>query len=107
MTPQVTHHELLLLTHNQFSRNQFGKTKSCDGSRGSVVQLLQHACWNGFVLQLLSDVLGHPSKKESMYTWEVIPAENFIEVRLGDAPHFVEYGRSVNPYFFLFETNFN
>lgn len=90
MTSQVTHHEVLLLTNTQFSRNQFGKKKSCEGPRGSVVQVLQRACWNGFVLQLLFDVLGHPSKKESMYTWEVIPAENFIQVRLGNTSRFVE-----------------
>jgi hypothetical protein len=59
------------------------------------------------VLQFLPDLLEHSSKKEPVYPWEVIPAENFIEVRLGEAPHSVEYCRSVNPYFFLFEANPN
>ncbi|HET9824974.1 MAG TPA: hypothetical protein VFP87_06540 [Chitinophagaceae bacterium] len=107
MTPQVNHYEVLLFKNSHFARRQFCDKVNCNRTRRSVEQQLQRACWNGLMLQLLPDVLMHPSGRRSIHTWEVIPAENFVEVRVGEVPRSVEYTRSVNPYYFLFETNFN
>ena len=106
MKHKATNHEVLLFTGTHFSNKQF-----CDKDRqptdNSLEDQLQRACWNGFIFEILPGILDHPAQKNISFIWEVIPAENFIDVRIGEAPYSIEYALSVNPYFFLLGKNFN
>jgi len=107
MTPQFAHYEVLLFINSFFAQGQFCEKNNCNRAQGSSDDRLHQSCWTGLILQLLPAFLSRSSKKNSVCIWEVIPAENFIEVTLGDTPCCVEYLSSVNPYLFLFYTNFN
>jgi hypothetical protein len=72
----------------------------------SLTGQLQRACWNGLVFELLPDIVERLSPKSNCYTWEVTPAENFIDVKMGAVPYEVDYAMSVNPHCFLLEKNF-
>jgi hypothetical protein len=49
----------------------------------------------------------YPWKENSEYTWEIIRARHFVEVKFGDANNPIEYTTSVNPYLFSLATNLN
>lgn len=106
MTPNSTNHEVLLFMGTSFSKKQLCE-KDCKQPDNSLTGQLQRACWNGLIFEILPDILDYPAQTSSIYTWEVTPAEHFIDVKIGAAPYSVEYGMSVNPYFFLLEKNFN
>ncbi len=106
MKQKATNHEVLLCTGTTFSKSQFCD-KDCQQQDNSLEAQLQRACWNGLIFEILPDIPEYPSQKNSSFIWEVIPAENFIDVKIGEAPYFIEYTMSVNPYFFLLEKNFN
>ena len=107
MTQQATHYEVLLFINSSFARGQFCEKNNCNRSRDARDDQLDRGCWTGLILQLLPAFLSRSSKKNSVCIWELIPAENFIEVTLGDAACCVEYNSSVNPHWFLFYANFN
>jgi hypothetical protein len=79
MKQKATNHEVLLFTGTHFSNKQF-----CDKDRqppdNSLKDQLQRACWNGFIFEILPGVREYPSQKNISFIWEVIPAENFIDV---------------------------
>jgi hypothetical protein len=106
MKQRATNHEVLLFTGTNFSKKQFCN-KDYRQLDNSLEDQLQRACWNGLIFEILQDILEHPSQKNSSFIWEVIPAENFIDVKIGVAPYSIEYAMSVNPYFFSMEKNFN
>ena len=106
MKLKAINHEVLFFTSTHFPKRKFyDKTGNCldDSSEGQ----LPKTCWSGLILKILPDIPECWVKKDIRYTWEAIPAENFIEFKIGAAPFTIENARSVNPYFFLFEKNFN
>ncbi|HEV8285452.1 MAG TPA: hypothetical protein VGQ09_14140 [Chitinophagaceae bacterium] len=106
MIPEAIHYEVLFFTCNQFSKRQFCEKNDCHSDHSTEGQL-QRACWDGLVFEILPDIIENPLQKGSEYIWEVEPAENFIEIKIGAAPGPVELATSVNPYLFLFKKNFN
>jgi len=106
MKKKAINHEVLLFTGTSFSRKQLCE-RDCNQPDNSLTGQLQRACWNGLIFEILPDILQYPSQTNNVYTWEVTPAENFIDVKIGAASYSVEYGMCVNPYYFLLEKNFN
>jgi hypothetical protein len=106
MKPSSTNHEVLLFTGTRFSRKQLCE-KDSHQPDNSLTGQLQRACWNGLIFDLLPDIIEASSPKNNCYTWEVKPAENFIDVKMGPASYAADYAMSVNPYCFLLEKNFN
>ena len=103
---QTTNHEVLFFTNTRFSKKQFCENK-CNGVDPSALSQLENACWNGMVFEILPDIIKSSSAKKDSYTWEVIPAKNFIEVKIGAVPYTVENSISLNPYLFLSIKNLN
>jgi hypothetical protein len=106
MKQTAINHEVLLLSGTSFSKRQFSP-KNINKAQNSYSNPLQDACWNGLVFDILPDIIKPPSEKNLHYTWEVVPAESFVEVKIGAVPYDVEKGKSVNPYLFLSEKNIN
>lgn len=105
MKQEIINHEVLLLTGTHFSKRQFCE-KSRDRADDSYSSCLQDACWNGLVFEILPGFKS-PFEKNSGYTWEVVPAESFIEVKIGATPYDIERSISLNPHLFLSEKNIN
>ncbi len=106
MKQKAINYEVLLFTGSHFSKKQFCKSND-NPFNNSFEDKLQKACWNGLIFQILPEITDYPLQKNENYVWEVIPAENFVDVKIGAAPYSVENGVSVNPYFFLSEKEFN
>ena len=107
MTPQIPPHELLLFIDTHLSTNESFENKNGNLSHRSVDIRLHPVCWSGLLLQLLPLLLKYRWAEDSEYTWEIIRAKHFIEVKLGDAFNSIEYTTSVNPYLFCLATNLN
>ena len=105
MKQETINHEVLLFTNTRFSKKEFCE-RNGDRADNSVSGQLQNACWNGLVFEILPDIIKSTPQKPS-YTWEVIAAENFIEVKIGSAPYSPESATAINPYWFLLAKNFN
>lgn len=106
MKKSIARHEVLLFTRTTFCARQF-----CEGNYTSRMDSpedqLQRACWNGLLFEVLPGILGDQSNKRTTYTWEVIPAQHFIDVKIAPTPYSINYMTSINPYFFLVGKNFN
>jgi len=106
MKHEVTNHEVLLFTNTSFSKKQF--CEKDDKSAGpSMGDHLQGACWNGLVLEILPDIIKQQVHKKCTYTWEVLPAIHFMEIKMGAQPFVVSPDSSINPYLFCAEKNLN
>src|SRR4030095_7804941 len=106
MKPSSTNHEVILFTGTSFSKKQLCE-KDPQQPDNSLTGQLQRACWNGLIFERLPDIIEDSSPKNNCYTWEVTPAKNFIDVKMGPAPYAVDFAVSVNPYCFLLAKNFN
>ena len=99
-------HEVLLFTRTTFCTRQF-----CEGNHTSPMDLpgdqLEKACWSRLLVDILPGILANQSGKRTNYTWEVIPAQHFIDVKIAPTPYSIHYVTSINPYFFLGGKNFN
>jgi len=105
MKQETINYEVLLFTNTSFSKRQFcEKGDTHTGNPGD--SQLQNACWNGLVFEILPDIIKSAPNNPG-YTWEVIAAENFIEVKIGAAPYSPQSSTSINPYWFLLAKNFN
>ena len=106
MKQKAINHEVLLLTRTSFSKKQFSP-KNNNPADDFYCSNLQNACWNGFVFDILPDIIKSPSEKGSGHTWEVVPGENFVEAKIGTASYDVEKRMSLNPHLFLSKKNIN
>ena len=106
MKQKAINHEVLLLTGTSFSKKQFSP-KDNNRADHSYCNDLQNACWNGLVFDILPDIINPFSERNPGYTWEVVPAESFLEIKIGAAPYDVEKGMSLNPHLFLCKKNIN
>jgi hypothetical protein len=106
MKQKAINHEVLLLTGTSFSKRQFSP-KNNNQANDSRCSDLQNACWNELVFDILPGIINPFSGRNLSYTWEVVSAESFLEVKIGAAPYDVEKGMSLNPHLFLSKKNIN
>ena len=107
MKQKAINHEVLLLTGTSFSKKQFSP-KNNSQADDFYCSDLQDACWNGLVFDILPDMIKSRDKRNPGYTCEVVPAENFIDVKIGVAPYDVEKGISLtHTSFFLKKISIN
>lgn len=106
MKQKDANYEVLLFTHTRFSKKQFCEKNNNQVDNAGSGQL-QNACWNGLVFEILPDMIKPSELKNPVYTWNVIAAENFIEIKIGAFPYSVEGADSLNPHLFFPERNLN
>ena len=92
-------HEVLLFTNTCFARRQFCE-RGNESTHQSHSSQLQNACWNGLILDILPDLIKAGTRDCPSYTWQVLPAGNFIEVRMGAQPFDLSHETSINPHLF-------
>jgi hypothetical protein len=107
MTPQVPPHELLLFIDTHCKTTESFKNKNGNLHNISASVGLRPVCRSELLLLVLSLLLKYLWKEDSEYTWEIIRARHFIEVKLGDLYNPIEYTTSVDPYLFSLSTNLN
>jgi hypothetical protein len=83
-------------TNTNFSKKQFncGTYHPADDSSEN---LLRWACWSGLIFEILPDIFDHSSQEKNACIWTVIPAENFVDVKIGATPYLIECAMSIDP----------
>ena len=101
MKKNNTQQEILLLTGTRFAQQQWVEKDVNEKSSFSAKDLLEKACWDGLIKEMLPevDVTLMPGKK--LWIWQIMSTESFLELRLSDFPAPVDEYSSVDPYSFL------
>lgn len=94
--------EILLVTGTSFSSRQcLEKDDLGSQSNLSEKQLLEEACWNGLLPEMLPEIYEQSGADTKLYLWQIREAKSFIEIELGELPEEKESYLSIDPYLFL------
>lgn len=99
-----TQQEILLVTGTKFSR-QLSENNTADNLNNS--EQLEKECWNGLLKELLPEILEKTPAGKELYLWQIVEADSFIELDLGEYPQPIEKNGSINPYSFLLTQFYN
>ena len=102
MKNNSTQQEILLLTGTTFSQRQLCE-KDETGKEVLNKEQMEEACWNGFLKELLPEIVQKLSNGNCLFLWQIRKAESFLEIELCDTPVEIENHFSIDPYSF-FET---
>ena len=102
MKKSVTQQEILLMTGTTFaSKLLVDKDDAGNNKRLSGKELLEDACWNGLLKEMLPEIYGLPELPGPMYLWRISRAAFFLELELGESPLDPDKYFSIDPYSFL------
>ena len=104
---QAIFYEVLLFTNSRFPRKH-GCQKKCNKDASTCPLQLHHAVSQGNkLLNLLYNHEGHSSMRSVTPPVRVTPAENSIQLEIGDPLDSSEDRQAVSPHSFLPLKNFN
>jgi hypothetical protein len=102
MKTNSTQQEILLMTGTTFASHLFAdKTDAGNNKRLSGKELLEDACWNGLLKEMLPEIYALPELSGPMYLWRISRASFFLELVLGESPLDPDKYFSIDPYSFL------
>lgn len=93
-----TQQEILLLIGTNFSSRNCCENDDSKQNRLTPAQLLEEACWNGLVQQMLPEIC---EERDKLFLWNTRETNSFIEIELGEVPQEKEKHFSIDPYSFL------
>lgn len=101
MKTNSSQQEILLVTGMGLSSRDF-----CENSDGLNYnhlekEILQAACWNGLLYDMLPEIFERPPVNKKLYLREMREGSLFIELKLGEIYLEVEKEFSIDPYSFL------
>lgn len=102
MKTNSTQQEILLLTGSTFSQRQLCEKNDPEADKHfSNKEQLEEACWNGFLKELLPEIVLKPANGNSLFLLQIRKGESFIELELCDTPAQMDNYLSIDPYNFL------
>ena len=108
MKKKSTQQEILLLTRTGFSSRQWCKNDENGKSENlTSLEMLEEACWNGLIQELLPEIYRAGRGEEKMYLWHVRRISSFLELELGSFPEQIDHYYSINPYSFIMSKSAN
>ncbi len=90
--------EILLMTGTSFSSRQCLQKNEPDNCNLSELEILQEACCNGLLPQMLPEICGN---NEKLFIWKINENKSCIEIELGEYPEITEKNFSIDPYAFI------
>ena len=99
MNTTSTQQEILLLIGTKFSSRNCCQNDDNKLNHLTAAQLLEEACWNGLIHQMLPEICEKFGNK--LFLWQTRETNSFIEIELGDLPQEKENHFSIDPYSFL------
>jgi hypothetical protein len=101
-SPNIHHHEILLLTGTSLTNRQFTNTEgNSQGRKYSAIEELEKACWDGILYEMFPEILGSTYPKCESFLWHVLTGKNFVYINIGATPVMAEHETSIDPYFFV------
>jgi hypothetical protein len=102
MKTNATQQEILLVTNTTFSQRQLCEKDILEDDKYlSRTDLLEDACWNGLLDEMLPDILEKSSAGKKLHMREIRHAKWFLEIELCEYPQTIEQEFSIDPYAFL------
>jgi len=101
MTPQITHHEIMLFTGTCFASREFSSRAENNNTAGSASEELEKACWAGMLCEMLPEIVGDSSAKNEGFIWNIINGKNFLYITMGPHPQVHDNATTIDPYFMI------
>ena len=101
-----TQQEILLLTGTSFSQRQLCEKDEIKQASTDKEQL-EEACWNGFIKELLPEIVQKPESGNCLFLWQIRKAESFLEIELCDTHLAIDSHTSIDPYNFFETIHYN
>ena len=101
METKSTQQEILLLTGTQFATRERAEKKVEDNNKLSAQELLEDACWNGLLGELLPEIVQKTTAGKKLFLWHVRTCRAFLEIELSEDSPVIEREFSIDPYFFV------
>ncbi|MBG9375816.1 hypothetical protein I5907_06190 [Panacibacter sp. DH6] len=93
--------EILLLTGTSFVKKECSQAARTNADESSHQQMLEDACWNGRLPEILPEVLNDLDKSRQLYLWLIRQGEAYIQLELCEEPLVIDREFSLDPYLFL------
>ncbi|RYZ16356.1 MAG: hypothetical protein EOP49_51820 [Sphingobacteriales bacterium] len=108
MEDQSTQQEVLLLTGTSFSARQgVDNEEMISGQDVNENALLEQACWNGMLPNMLPEICGNAPADKPVYIWKIREGSAFLEVEISDVPRDIDAYFSLDPYAYALTRNYN
>ncbi len=105
MEPKLISREILLFTRTRFCSRPFNTRDAKDSGNYSPMEELERACWDGMLHDMLPKLVGDSFHGRNSYIWKTISGVNFLCINLGAYPLPIDKQASIDPYFFLQESD--
>jgi hypothetical protein len=108
METNSTQQEILLMTGTSFSQRQLSDSGDPGSSKPRTEkELLEEACWNGLLKEMLPEICEEPDKGNNLYLWEIRESVSCLQLQFSQFPQTKEGYFSIDPYTFLASKSFN
>lgn len=98
----VTQKEILLITGTSFAQREMNiANMNQPNDHFNKQQLLENACKNGMLSQILPHLADDLNAEEQLYLWFVRESKAYIQIELCEEPLIIEREFSLDPYLFL------
>jgi len=102
METSAIQQEILLIKNSSFCRRHFFDKETFEIIRHLPYdEQLEVACWNGWLTDMLPEVLKTSISGKRLYIWEIMQAKAFMNIALCESPQTIDVQSSINPYAFL------
>ena len=94
--------EILLVLNTSFAqRKRLEKEATKNNKILTPAEQLEAACWNGWLNEMLPEIVDTSKEGKRLYPWEIMQARSFIDIELCRFPQTINIEFSINPYAFL------
>ncbi len=94
--------EILVVLNTSFSqRERLEKEAMKNNKILTPAEQLEEACWNGWLNEMLPEIVDISKEGKSPYLWEIMRARSFIDIELCEFPQTINPEFSINLYAFL------
>lgn len=94
------HQEILVILRSSFANEHLKNIESRDNRKLSPEQVLEEACTNGSLQDLLPEMFKN-SQHHKAYLWEMHPGFSFLQLEFGETPMEIDLRHSIDPHYFL------
>jgi hypothetical protein len=110
--------EILLMTTSSFSERQLRETDAQDSNPDmSPAEQLEAACWNGLLIEMLPEIMHHPSRylsgaigsshDKKLFLWQVQTRKSYLWISMAECPPVQETWSTLDPHVFLCHQEMN
>ena len=94
--------EIILLTNSSLVRRQLFENDASEKNQNLTdTEQLAAACWNGWLDEMLPEIIDTAETGKSLYLWEIMQGRSFINLELCEFPQLIDTQFSINPHSFL------